>query len=122
MPAAGLQNDRGKTGASRESISRPLLVQPRPRSAARQVFAVGTLRELAFALRRVRSVLHKRGILKPERMRDDGAFHVDEDVIEKGIGECFKTLTSRVSCCPRAKADTAMAPATTLAQSCRGVL
>jgi hypothetical protein len=69
-------------------------------------FAVGTLRELALAVRELRSALAKRGILDPNSkpwlalrqledrwegdpffrdMRNIAAFHVDADVIEKGL-------------------------------------
>lgn len=69
-------------------------------------FTVGTLRELATAIRDVRSALAKRGLLDPNsgpwlqlrdvekrweddpffrNMRNVAAFHVDFDVIEKGI-------------------------------------
>jgi hypothetical protein len=69
-------------------------------------FVVGTLRELATAIRDLRSALAKRGILDPNsdpwvqlreverrweddpfyrEMRNIAAFHVDPDVVEKGL-------------------------------------
>ncbi len=74
-------------------------------------FTVGTLRELARALRTLRSALAKQGLLDPNsepwmklreveqrwendesfrRMRDKGAFHVDPDVIDEGLNELLK--------------------------------
>ena len=70
-------------------------------------FTVGTLRELARAIRHLRSALARCGRLDPEsapwvalrtleerwennqyrRMRDQAAFHVDEEVIERGLNE-----------------------------------
>lgn len=71
-------------------------------------FTIGTLRELAFAVRDLRSALAKRGKLDADsppwvklrdvekrweedeffrRMRDKAAFHVDVDVIDKGLDE-----------------------------------
>jgi SEC-C motif-containing protein len=71
-------------------------------------FTIGTLRELALAIRELRSALKKRDMLDPEsapwvklrdletrweddelfrRMRDKAAFHVDEDIIDKGLDE-----------------------------------
>lgn len=70
-------------------------------------FAVGTLRELAAAIQRLRSALARSGRLDPEsdpwvtlrnlerrwenadylRMRNQVAFHVDEEVIERGLNQ-----------------------------------
>ena len=71
-------------------------------------FTIGTLRELAFAIRDCRSALKKRGLLDPNheawlrlreledrwdgdellrKMRDRGAFHVDRKVIAGGLKE-----------------------------------
>ena len=70
-------------------------------------FTVGTLRELARAIQDLRSALARCGRLDPDsapwvtlrdlerrwnnddyrRMRDQAAFHVDDDVIEKGLNE-----------------------------------
>jgi hypothetical protein len=69
-------------------------------------FSVGTLRELALAIRALRSALAKRGMLDPNSkpwqdlraledrwegdcffraMRNIVAFHVDEEIVEKGL-------------------------------------
>lgn len=74
-------------------------------------FTVGTLRELASAIRELRSALKKRDLLEPDsdpwlklreledrwendaffrKKRDTIAFHVDGDVIEKGLDELVK--------------------------------
>lgn len=71
-------------------------------------FTIGTLRELALAIRDLRSALAKRQILAPEsewwiklrelenrwegdefyrKKRDIAAFHVDREVIDKGLDE-----------------------------------
>ena len=70
-------------------------------------FTVGTLRELACAIQHLRSALARCGRLDPQsppwitlqdleqrwendlyrRMRNQAAFHVDEDVIERGLNE-----------------------------------
>ena len=71
-------------------------------------FTIGTLRELAFAIRDARAALAKRGWLEPESehwatlrkledhwendeffrtMRNVAAFHVDPEVIDKGLNE-----------------------------------
>jgi hypothetical protein len=75
------------------------------------LFAVGTLRELASAIRAARSALAKRGLLDANtdpwvklravehrwendeffrERRNTIAFHVDEDVIKKGVDEIIK--------------------------------
>ena len=69
-------------------------------------FTIGTLRELAHAIKDCRAALAKRGLLEPKSapwtklrdledrwerdktfysMRNTAAFHVDEDVVEKGL-------------------------------------
>ena len=74
-------------------------------------FTIGTLRELAIAIRRLRSALKKRHLLDHEsepwvalrkleerwednafyrKMRDTVAFHVDEEVVNKGLDELSK--------------------------------
>ena len=74
-------------------------------------FTIGTLRELAFAIRDARAALAKRGWLEPEsvhwatlrelenrwenddffrKMRNVAAFHVDKKVIDKGLNELTK--------------------------------
>jgi hypothetical protein len=74
-------------------------------------FTIGTLRELALGIRELRAALKKRGILDSEseqwlklrevekrweddeafrRMRDKAAFHVDPDIIDKGLDELLK--------------------------------
>lgn len=74
-------------------------------------FTIGTLRELALAIRELRSALARQRKLDPEsppwvklrdiekrweddesfrRMRDKAAFHVDSDVIDKGLDELIK--------------------------------
>ena len=74
-------------------------------------FTIGTLRELAKAIRRLRSALAKRQLLDHEsepwvvlsklekrweddasyrKMRDKVAFHVDKDVVNKGLDELSK--------------------------------
>ena len=71
-------------------------------------FTIGTLRELALAIRAARTALAKRGWLEPESehwatlrkledrwendeffrtKRDVAAFHVDEEVIDKGLNK-----------------------------------
>ena len=75
-------------------------------------FTIGTLRELAKAIRRLRSALAKRQLLDHEsapwvalsklekqweddasfrKMRDKIAFHVDKDVVDKGLDALSKT-------------------------------
>jgi hypothetical protein len=74
-------------------------------------FTIGTLRELAAAVRDLRSALAKRKLLDSRddawvglrelekrweddarfrRMRDQGAFHVDPDIIDRGWDELMK--------------------------------
>lgn len=74
-------------------------------------FTIGTLRELAHAIRAAHDALHERGWLEPEskhwatlrelqrrwgkdvvfrQMRDRVAFHVDREVINKGLNELVK--------------------------------
>lgn len=74
-------------------------------------FTIGTLRELAHGIRDLRSALHKRGILDPtsepwvklrafekrwddneafRRLRDKAAFHIDRDVLDRGVDELMK--------------------------------
>ena len=74
-------------------------------------FTIGTLRELALAIRAARTALAKRGWLEPksehwvtlraleDRWENDeffrtkrnvAAFHVDEEVIDKGLNELVK--------------------------------
>ena len=74
-------------------------------------FAIGSFRELSHAIRALRSALAKRGLLDPEcdpwiklrdfeqrwqkrpflrKMRNSGAFHVGEDVIDAGLDELVK--------------------------------
>ncbi len=74
-------------------------------------FTIGTLRELALAIRAARTALAKRGWLEPESehwatlrkledrwendeffrtKRDVAAFHVDEEVIDKGLNKLVK--------------------------------
>jgi len=71
-------------------------------------FTIGTLRELALAIRDLRGALARRGILDPDsdpwkrlrviedrwegdeffrRMRNIAAFHVDKEIIDKGLDE-----------------------------------
>ena len=71
-------------------------------------FTIGTLRELALAIRELRAALRMRGLLDPQsppwiklrdverrweddpsfrRMRDRAAFHVDANVIDRGLDE-----------------------------------
>jgi hypothetical protein len=80
-------------------------------------FAVGTLRELAHAIRELRSAMHKRGILDKEApamqrlreverkwdrvaffrdKRDKAAFHVDAAVIDDGIQAIMRDLGPHV--------------------------
>jgi hypothetical protein len=74
-------------------------------------FTIGTLRELAAAIRDLRSALARRGLLDPNsdpwvalrdverrweddpffrRMRNQAAFHVDPEVIDKGLDALVK--------------------------------
>ncbi len=74
-------------------------------------FTIGTLRELAIAIRAARAALAKRGWLEPasehwiilreledrwendeffRKKRDVAAFHVDKEVIDKGLNELVK--------------------------------
>lgn len=86
-------------------------------------FTIGTLRELATAIRDLRSALAKRGMLDPQsapwiklrdiegrweddpfyrNMRNVAAFHVDPDVMEKGLSE----LATNAMVEPRANPST----------------
>ena len=74
-------------------------------------FTIGTLRELALAMRAARAALAKRGWFEPKsehwatlrklekrwendeffrKMRNVAAFHVDEDVIDRGLNQLAK--------------------------------
>ena len=74
-------------------------------------FTIGTLRELAHAIRAAHDALHERGWLEPDsehwvtlrelrrrwdkdalcqKMRNHAAFHVDQEVIDKGLNELVK--------------------------------
>ena len=82
-------------------------------------FTVGTLRELARSINDCRNALAKRGMLDPHaapwiklrevedrwerdasyrQMRDKVAFHVDADVVEKGLAELLKDNRDVILC------------------------